>query len=560
MKQLVNILIFLCLPQLSNAINLTDAYHKSNSIFYVNPSAGEIKLKVKQGSIIAADVIVVSERTKMQIEYQDTKFDYYVAKLNKFDVTTTYHFVLKDLVDSLRFPTNKEFKSNVPLFTIPDWAIGKTYYSIFTDGFYNEDKTNDPEETITWGAKPKNWLSYGGDLKGIIRQIAYIDSLNPDIIILQPIFSASSNHKLNPKDYATMDPSLGDTIDLKNLIDEIHNRNKKIILSVIFTHTGTDFPTFEDVVKNGKESKYTDWYLIKSLPIKTSPPNYACWRSDYRFPKLNLRNAQVKNYLIGYLEYWKHFGFDGFYVGESEKIDPNFVKALRTHLKIRYPNLLLLGSDMRLLTGNGFDGCSNESFTDMLMDYFITNTITGADLDRGIQKLLFFNPPQSNSINIINLSGYDKRIYNKASADIIKNIYAFIFTFVGSPVILYGDEIGFSDCTPLNLGSLPWYSKDLNRDLLEEIKKLIKIRKTNPQISSNNFFTLYINDITQVYAYDRGGLIVVLNSGDRQSFVELPAWDGVYFDLITSEKLTAYSQKLKLSINPKSYRILKREI
>ncbi|GAH28543.1 unnamed protein product, partial [marine sediment metagenome] len=41
---------------------------------------------------------------------------------------------------------------------------------------------------------------------------------------------------------------------------------------------------------------------------------------------------------------------------------------------------------------------------------------------------------------------------------------------------------------------------------------------------------------------------------------ELPAWDGLYLDLITGEKLTAYTQKLRLSISPKSYRILRREI
>ena len=107
-------------------------------------------------------------------------------------------------------------------------------------------------------------------------------------------------------------------MNLKNLINEVHKRNRKIILSVIFTHTGIDFPAFVDVVKKGKESKYIEWYFIKSTPITTSPLNYECWRSNSRFPKLNLRNPQVANYLIGFLEYWKHFGFDGFYIGEDD--------------------------------------------------------------------------------------------------------------------------------------------------------------------------------------------------------------------------------------------------
>jgi len=561
MKRFVYITIFLLFaPHSINAIDPTGVYHDSHSLFYVNPSIGEIKLRIKKGIINNVYVAVNGKRTKMERGFQDADFDYFVAKLDTFDTMTTYNFLLQDPTDSSQFLTTNPFKADVPLFIIPNWAAAKVYYSIFIDGFYNGDRSNDPKEKAVWGTAPKNWLPYGGDFKGILRKMAYIDSLNPDIILLQPIFSASSNHKLNTKDYAIVDASFGDTVDLKNLINEIHKRNKKIVLSVIFTHTGVDFSTFKDIENKGENSKYANWYILKSTSIKRSPPNYECWRSDYRFPKLNLVNPQVKNYLIGYLEYWKHFGFDGFFIGADTKIDPIFVKTLRTHLKTRYPDLLLLGSDMRLLTGNGFDAVSNSSLTDMIIRYFIKNSIATSVFDRGIQKMLFFETPQTNSANLINISNYSTRIKCFGKPNIIPNIYAFLFTCIGSPVILYGDEIGMSDCAALNLGSFKWDAEKQDRSLLERIKRLIEIRKANPQITSTNFYTLYVNDITKVYAYDRGGLIVVLNNGDKQSFVELPAWDGLYLDLISGEKATAYSQKLKLSVQPWSYRILKREI
>jgi glycosidase len=129
-----------------------------------------------------------------------------------------------------------------------------------------------------------------------------------------------------------------------------------------------------------------------------------------------------------------------------------------------------------------------------------------------------------------------------AKGPIVKNLFAFIFTFCGSPVIVYGDEVGMSESERLNLGSFTWDTEAQNRELLNEIKELIKIRKTNPQIAQKNFFTLYVNDINKVYAYDRGGLIVVLNSGDVQSFVRVPAWNGAYIDLLSGEKLIADSQ------------------
>jgi pullulanase/glycogen debranching enzyme len=125
---------------------------------------------------------------------------------------------------------------------------------------------------------------------------------------------------------------------------------------------------------------------------------------------------------------------------------------------------------------------------------------------------------------------------------------------------MYGDEIGMIDCSPLNWGSFNWSTDQQNRTLLRRIQEFIKIRKENPEIRDRHFFTLYVDDIKKVYAYDRGGLIVAMNCGTGHSYVELPAWDGTYIELMSGEKHTAYSQRLRLSIDPMSYRILKREI
>lgn len=557
MGQLVTVLL-ICL-QYAKAIDITTVFHNPSDIFYINPSAGEIRLKTERGNVIEAGVVIDSQLVKMEIVYSEENFDYFMTDMNPFDTTLTYHFVLKDTSDTLKFPVSGEFKASAPLFVIPDWATGKTYYSIFVDGFYNGSLANDPEEKLAWGGKPENWRPYGGDLRGIIKKIAYIDSLDPDIIILQPIFKATSNHKLNPNDYATIDPSFGDTLDLKNLIDELHDRNKKVILNVTCSHTGKDFSVFNDIIRKSDTSKYLDWYLINSTPLTMSPPSYECWRSDHRFPRLNLQNPDVINYLIGYLEYWKHFGFDGFYIGESKTIDADFIKTLRSYLKSKYPDFLFLGSSVQFLKGEGFDGYPNRVLTELIIKYFIKNRMTTSEFDSNIRKLLFFNLPQANCANLLNLSTNDVRIHHTANGASVKNLFAFIFTFLGSPVILYGDEIGMSESAPLNLGSFKWDPEEQNRAFLENIKELIQIRKTNPQICNKYFFTLYVNDINKVYAYDRGGLIVILNSGEVQSFVKIPAWDGVYFDLVSGDKFIADSQVLRLTINPNSYRILKRE-
>ncbi len=562
MVRISHIIVFFILLGIdADALDLGRVYHSPWDLFYVNPGYGEIKLRTIQNNLTEAYVIINKKRVQMALMYRNKGYDYFIANVEPFDTTAGYYFILKDASDSLRFPSAGSLKALVPIFRPPAWAVGKIYYIIAPDGFYNGHIANDPKRILKWGEPPKGWLSYGGDFRGIIDKFAYIDSLDPDVIMLLPIFKSSSNHKFDIEDYAAIDPSLGDTADLKLLINEIHRRNKKIILRIIFTHTSNKFPAFLDINKNGAKSKYINWYLLSAPIIKRTPLNYSVWQNDYRFPKLNLKNGQLKSRLIRYLEYWKRFGFDGFYIGEESVMDSSFVKSVHRYMKLMYPDILLLGSDGRPLGGDGFDGHQNIKLRKLILDYFVNERLSTSEFDAAIRKLLFFNLPQINSVNINTFFSYDKRIGSLITDKaVLKNLYVFLFTFCGSPAILYGDEIGMTQCSMLNWGSFIWQPEKQDRDLLRFIKRLIKIRKENPRLAGKNFYSLYINDINRIYAYDRGGIIVVINSGNAHSFVDLPAWDGDYIDLMSGEKITAFSRKLRFSIGPKTFRILKRGV
>jgi glycosidase len=209
---------------------------------------------------------------------------------------------------------------------------------------------------------------------------------------------------------------------------------------------------------------------------------------------------------------------------------------------------------------NGFDGVANKKFVELVIQYFVNNKLTTSEFDTELRKMLFFNPSQTNLINLLDLSDFDTRIAGITDVKNLQLIYAFIFTVCGSPVITYGDEIGMTEGKLFNMGSFPWEIEKQNRNLLEEIEKLIHIRKTNPIINNKYFYTLYVNDINRVYAYDRGGLITIINSGDNPTFTVLSVWNGTYTDLTTGEKIIITTQQLRLSIPARSFRIIRREI
>jgi cyclomaltodextrinase len=552
-------LLLLLTLQVLHAIEPEDVFHDRTDLLYVNPEAGDIRLRVARDATESVFLLIETQSVEMNIVYQDKDFDYYGVQLHAFDSNLLYKFLLRADGDSLVFTPEGSIRPVSASLSTPSWAEGKIYYSIIIDGFHNGNPLNDPSDKLIWGAVPDEWSSYGGDLRGIIQRIDYINSLGPDIILLSPLFTATSNHKLNPRDYATIDPALGDTTDLKNVINAIHGIGKKVILSIVFTHTGNDFPAFTDIVAKGSASRYSDWYRIQAMPSAPGGIRYRSWRTDPRFPLLNLRNRQLQDYLIGFIDYWAHFGCDGFCIGEAD-IEEGFGNRLYAQIKEKYPDLLITYGDPRAGSSYAADGHCSRGFSQVLVDYFVNDTITTAEFDSIIHQMLFFNPTQINLNNLIGLVSYTKRIREFADKELLELMYAFVFTFCGSPTLLYGDEFGMTECAPLNWGSFPWSADRQDRDLFGRIQRLIRMRKENPELGSRNFFTLYIDDVNKVYAYDRGGLIVVLNCSPAQSFVELPAWDGTYVELPSGARLTAYSRTLKLSVDPMSYRILKREI
>lgn len=91
----------------------------------------------------------------------------------------------------------------------PEWTSDAIIYQIFPDSFFNGEPYNDPPETLNWGASPERNRFYGGDLRGIIHKLDYLQKLGVNCIYLTPIFDAPSNHKYDTRNYFKVDEALG---------------------------------------------------------------------------------------------------------------------------------------------------------------------------------------------------------------------------------------------------------------------------------------------------------------------------------------------------------------
>jgi pullulanase-type alpha-1,6-glucosidase len=175
------------------------------------------------------------------------------------------------------------------------------FYFALPDRFANGDPRNDKGglsgDRLKTGYDPTDKGFYhGGDLKGVLNRLDYIQGLGTTAIWLAPIFKnrpvqgtgndvSAGYHGYWITDFTQVDPHFGTNADLKKLVAEAHRRGIKIYLDVIVNHTA-------DVIKYA-EDKYA--YVDKKTRPYTDAQGHAFEDRNYAdgsrtFPAVNAKS------------------------------------------------------------------------------------------------------------------------------------------------------------------------------------------------------------------------------------------------------------------------------
>ncbi len=141
-----------------------------------------------------------------------------------------------------------------PAYDTPEWYAQGVTYHVFVDRFFRNGALpksdpdylvhQSPEETPVYlpdeNGIIRNNDIYGGNLRGIIEKLEYLNLLGVRTIYLSPIFEAWSNHKYNTAVYLRVDPHFGDEADLKELCTRAKEYGMHVILDGVFSHTGSE--------------------------------------------------------------------------------------------------------------------------------------------------------------------------------------------------------------------------------------------------------------------------------------------------------------------------------
>lgn len=435
------------------------------------------------------------------------------------------------------------------IFETPNWAREAICYQIFPERFYNGDPDNDPPMVQPWGGAPTRSNFFGGDLEGIIQKLDYLQELGINCIWLNPIFASVSNHKYDTMDYLSIDPHFGDLSKFKQLVDALHQRNMRIILDAVLNHTGDEFWAFQDIVEKGPDSAYSDWYYIHDYPVRKHPhPNYECWWGFPDLPKLRMENPKVRQYLLKAIAYWtKTFAVDGWRLDVPNEIAAPFWREFREVVKSINPQAYIVGEIWQCgrpwLHGDQFDAVMNYLFRDAVLDLFARRRISINVFDARIKNLMLRYQEQVNYCLLNLLGSHDTaRILTvfeeeapapfatRATAvQRLKQALIFQFTYMGIPMIYYGDEVGMrGGPDPECRSPMVWDKEHQDISLRSYYRHLIRIRRRVPALVHGQYRTLSTDDQHGTYAYTRltahSQAVVALNLQPYPQSVPLPLW------------------------------------
>ncbi|HEX8520664.1 MAG TPA: alpha-amylase family glycosyl hydrolase [Tepidisphaeraceae bacterium] len=565
--------------------------------------------------------------------------------------TVDYSFELID--GSAKQTVEKQSVQMTPKFVTPDWAKHAVWYQIFPERFRNGDPSNDPgdkdyERKIKWttnwwkaqqGEAPGDenfykgvgnvWKRrYGGDIQGLKWALPYMREVGINAIYLNPIFEADSMHKYDASDYRHIDDNFGVKGDLAELqgetedpstwkwsksdklfldfVAEAHKQGFKVIIDGVFNHVGRSHYAFQDVLKNGKSSKYADWFDVRDW---NPPIKYISWDKGAdatddgalpvfkKDPQLGLVHGP-REHIFAITKRWlapdgdPSQGVDGWRLDVPGDIPHPFWIEWRKIVKEAHPDAYISGEiwtwSQPWLQGDQFDAVMNYRFTEPVQQFFV-NQKTAISPSTFAQRMLevAYNYPFQVSLAQMNLFdshdtdrfasmfvnpdlGFDtsNRIqdnnpkYNPAKPTPLhfkrmQQAAKFQMAYVGAPMIYYGDEVGMcGPDDPSNRQPMIWRDLEpyedpqvkFNPQVFETYRRGIAARQLLPALQLGFFTPILTDDKSAIFAFERElgdqRVYVVLNRSNEKRHVTLHVQGTGFVDYLdpASTDLLAPSQ------------------
>ena len=423
---------------------------------------------------------------------------------------------------------------------------------------------------------------------------------------IDPYFGPDPKSDLTMINGETEDPKTwqwtsADKLFLK-LVEQCHSRGIHVIIDGVFNHTGRDFFAFKDIRQNQAVSRYKDWYAITRFDDPQTPQDefaYKGWWGHMTLPIFAASTdgkdmaAGPKAYIFNATRRWmqprgkRANGVDGWRLDVAEERPQKFWADWNALVRQLNPNAYTTAEIWKdaaeFVQKDGFSACMNyKAFAIPVKGFLIDNNISASKFAQVLDERRNVFPVETAAVMqnlvdshdvdrlasmIVNGEGtkytsdmefdfnqhnnaassqtYRLRKPNERERNIQRLVVLLQMTYLGAPMIYYGDEAGmWGGGDPDDRMPMVWPDQTydpqktdprggerqpdevkFDQDLFKFYKSAIALRRSHHALNHGDFAFLQADDAQETLVFRRESsketIIVALNRSDKAAQIHL---------------------------------------
>lgn len=443
-------------------------------------------------------------------------------------------------------------------------------YFLIVDRF--NDATSDEEERRgIWdrgdmpGLYDKTWMKWGkywgGNLRGIIEKVPYLQSLGVTAVWLSPLFEQVDDmqfdrapmHGYWTKDFKRINPrflpteesnSLHHSTTLRALVEALHAAGIKLILDVVCNHSSPDINGSKGVVFD--DGKPLADYHNDTEGFYYHYPEITDWEDEFQLihhemcglATFNEESIAYRDYIKQAICEWIDVGVDALRVDTVKHMPVWFWQEFTSDMKSHKPDLFIFGEygfgkpwDARTVEYANKAGMSILDFglCDGIRFAFSGSEPGGFQL---VQSVLDYDHVYRRANELVTfIDNHDMPRFLSICPDRrrLEQATILLFCLRGVPCLFYGTEQYLVNNTdggrdPYNRPMMDCWNE--SADLFLIVQRLIDLRRANQAITFGSHQQLYVSE--DIYAFVRtyrdSHMLCILNKGaDAEITLQAPS-------------------------------------
>ena len=465
-------------------------------------------------------------------------------------------------------------------------------------------------------------LRHGGDLNGIREHLDYFCELGVTALWLTPVLENdspdsengfSTYHGYATTDYYKVDPRFGTNEDYRRLVDEAHAKGLKVVMDMIFNHSGFEHPWTKDMpskdwlntpewLKDEQKSKYLQT-SYKLTPVKDPYASKIDLKETTEgwfvptMPDLNQHNPHLMRYLIQNSIWWiETVGIDGIRMDTYPYAYADAMAQWMKELDEEYPYFNTVGETW--VTDPAYTAAwqkdsklsKDNSYLKTVMDFSFFDKLNKAkneetdDWWNGLNRIYhsfvydFLYPDPSSVMAFIDNHDTDRFLGNGHDTLALKQALALLLTVKRIPQIYYGTEIlmnGTKEVTDGNVrkdfpGGFPGDKRNAftkegrtraEQDMFRWTSRLLHWRQGNDVIIKGTMtqFIPYAGIYVIARQYQGRTALTILNGTSKPATMEVKRYAEVIGDTKRAKDILTgryYDLSSDLALRPRQSLIL----